>query len=121
MSHQIAQLAPLGHSTHYPFYTKLPAHIALFVSVSAFLKGGSSDWQGARPGQVPTRRCGDVSLPSAARGSGLAGTDPGAESRLGGLMEGGPGSFQRCLRSDQFPVEEPRTMGVPGLDPACSG
>lgn len=63
-----------------------------------FLKAESSDWQGARPGRVPTRRCGDVSLPSEAQGLGLAGKGQGVESRLAGLEEGGPGSSQRCLK-----------------------
>lgn len=63
-----------------------------------FLKAESSDWQGAHPGRVPTRRCGDVSLPFAAQGLGLAGRGQGVESRLAGLEEGDPGSSQRCLK-----------------------
>lgn len=62
-----------------------------------FLTDESSDWQGAHPGRVPTRRCGDVSLPSGAQGLGLAGRGQGVESHLAGLEEDGPGSSQRCL------------------------
>lgn len=61
------------------------------------LKAESSDWQGAHPGRVPTRRCGDVSLPFGAQGSGLAGRGQGVEFHLAGLEEDGPGSSQRCL------------------------
>ena len=60
-------------------------------------KAESSDWQVAHPGQVPTRRCGDVSLPCGAQGSGLAGRGRGVESHLAGLEEDGPKSSQRCL------------------------
>lgn len=49
-----------------------------------FLKAESSDWQGAHPGQVPTRRCGDVSFPFGAQGWGLAGRGQGVESHLAG-------------------------------------
>ncbi len=66
-----------------------------------FLKAESSDWQGAHPGQVPTRRCGDASLPFAAQGLVLAGKGQGVESHLAGLEEGGPGSSQRCLKDQK--------------------
>lgn len=63
-----------------------------------FLKAESSDWQGAHPGRVPTRRCGDVSLPFGVQGLGLAGRGQGVESRLAGLEADGPGSSQRYLK-----------------------
>lgn len=69
------------------------------------LKVESADWQGAHPGQVPTRRCGDVSLPFAAQGSGLAGRGQGGESRLAGLEEGGPGSSQICLKGQEETID----------------
>lgn len=47
-----------------------------------FLKAEFSDWLGAHPGQVPTRRYEDVSLPFGALGLGLAGRDQGVESHL---------------------------------------
>lgn len=66
-----------------------------------FLKAESSDLQGAHPGRVPTRRCGDVSLPFAAQGSVLTGKGQGVESRLAGLEEGGPGNSRRCLKDQK--------------------
>lgn len=66
-----------------------------------FLKAESSDWQGAHPGRVPTRRCGDVLLPFGAQGLGLAGRGQGVESHLAGLEEDGPGSSQRCLKDQK--------------------
>lgn len=51
---------------------------------SGNLKGESSDWPGARPGQVPTKRCADVSLPSGAQGLGLAERGRVVDSHLAG-------------------------------------
>lgn len=67
-----------------------------------FLKAESSDWLEAHPGPVPIRRCGDVLLPFAAQGSGLAGRDQGVEFHLAELGEDGLGSSQRCLKEKQL-------------------
>lgn len=61
----------------------------------------SSDWQEAHPGPAPIRKCGDGSPPFAAADSGLAGRGRGGGFHLGGLEEGGRGSFQRCLKDKE--------------------
>lgn len=63
----------------------------------AFLKAESSDWQGAHPGRVPIRKCGDESLPFEAQGLGWVVRGQAEESHLAGWEEDGPGNFQRCL------------------------